>query len=154
MIRTSRQHSEILRQRNEWKNLKRFTLKTARGMSVREEELIAFFDSHIEKLEQEIADYQTATSQVELSDVDIIGHANIISQSLLRMRVSLNISQTELAKRVGVCKQQIHRYEKEGYREISLSRAVAIAEVFEKSVKQRVRLYRGSLGDDEYALGE
>jgi DNA-binding XRE family transcriptional regulator len=154
MIRTSRQHAESLRQRSEWINLKRVTLKTARGMSIREEELTAFFDGHIEKLEKELAVYQNAISQIELSDVDIIGHAEIISQSLLRMRVSLNISQTELAKRVGVCRQQINRYEKDGYREISLARAVAIAEVFEQSVQRRGKLHQELLGDDEYALGE
>jgi ribosome-binding protein aMBF1 (putative translation factor) len=60
--------------------------------------------------------------------------------ALIQARVSLGLSQRDLAERLGLKEQQIQRYEATNYASASLSRVAAVVAALGLEVKEHVRL--------------
>jgi HTH-type transcriptional regulator/antitoxin HigA len=72
------------------------------------------YESMIRQLEGELREYDQLKAHVERLDQ--------ISPFITRIRIAKGLSQTELAKRLGVSKQVISRYEESEYQTVALSR--------------------------------
>ncbi|NOT63984.1 MAG: helix-turn-helix transcriptional regulator [Acidobacteria bacterium] len=57
---------------------------------------------------------------------------------LIRARISAGLSEADLAKRLGLKPQQIHRYEEHDYETASFARILEIAQAIEQAVHERV----------------
>lgn len=80
--------------------------------------------SLLEELEDELKTYNALKTAltVKVSDVGALAAA------LISVRIAKNLSQIELARRVGLKKQAIQRYESEQYKGASLDRITKIAD--------------------------
>nr|BAL54604.1 DNA binding protein [uncultured prokaryote] len=89
---------------------------------------------------------------------------SFVGERIKRARVSMNISQMELAERVGISYQQIQKYEK-GLSEISVTKLYQIAEALGMNaydllppsdirIAERRSRYGGTLSRDENMLIE
>jgi HTH-type transcriptional regulator/antitoxin HigA len=78
------------------------------------------YESMIRQLEGELREYdQLKAGEVALPHVERLDQ---ISPFITRIRIAKGLSQTELAKRLGVSKQVISRYEESEYQTVALSR--------------------------------
>ena len=78
------------------------------------------YQSMIGQLEDELREYdQLKAGEVALPHVERLDQ---ISPFITRIRIAKGLSQTELAKRLGVSKQVISRYEESEYQTVALSR--------------------------------
>jgi|GEM_PF-1200125 len=80
----------------------------------------ASYESMIRQLEDEVREYnQLKSGRFTLPPVRRLDQ---IAPSIVKMRIAKGISQTELARRLGVSKQVISRYEESDYQTIAISR--------------------------------
>jgi HTH-type transcriptional regulator/antitoxin HigA len=78
------------------------------------------YRSMIRQLEGELREYdQLKAGEVALPHVERLDR---IASFVTRIRIAKGVSQTELAKRLGVSKQVISRYEENEYQTVALSR--------------------------------
>jgi HTH-type transcriptional regulator/antitoxin HigA len=78
------------------------------------------YRSMIRQLEDEVREYDDLKrGDLALPDVDRLDH---IAPFVTRIRISKGISQTELARRLGVTKQVISRYEESDYQTASVAK--------------------------------
>src|ERR1700691_2909181 len=78
------------------------------------------YESMIRLLEGELREYdKLKAGEVALPHVERLDQ---IAPFITRIRIAKGVSQTELAKRLGVCKQVISRYEESEYQTVALSR--------------------------------
>ena len=74
----------------------------------------------IGQLEDELREYdQLKAGEVALPHVERL---NQIAPFITRIRIAKGVSQTELARRLGVSKQVISRYEESEYQTVAISR--------------------------------
>ncbi len=79
----------------------------------------ASYESMIRQLEDEIREYdQLKAGQFTLPPV---GRLDQIAPSIVKMRIARGVSQTELARRLGVSKQVISRYEESDYQTVAVA---------------------------------
>jgi DNA-binding Xre family transcriptional regulator len=96
----------------------------------------ASYESMIRQLEDEVREYdQLKAAEFTLPPVQRLDQ---IAPSIVKMRVAKGISQTELARRVGVSKQVISRYEGNDYQTVGLTRLQEILDALD--IKIRVTL--------------
>jgi ribosome-binding protein aMBF1 (putative translation factor) len=80
----------------------------------------ASYQSMIRLLEGELREYdQLKAGEIALPHVERLDQ---IAPFITRIRIARGVSQTELAKRLGVSKQVISRYEENEYQTVALSR--------------------------------
>jgi HTH-type transcriptional regulator/antitoxin HigA len=78
------------------------------------------YQGMIEQLEGELQDYQDLRrGALNLPDVERLDQ---VAPFITRIRIAKGISQTELARRLGVSKQVISRYEESDYQAVSIAR--------------------------------
>jgi HTH-type transcriptional regulator / antitoxin HigA len=78
------------------------------------------YESMIRQLEEELSEYDRLKSgEVDLPHVERLDQ---IAPFITRIRIAKGVSQTELARRLGVSKQVISRYEESDYQTASLTR--------------------------------
>jgi HTH-type transcriptional regulator/antitoxin HigA len=78
------------------------------------------YESMIRQLEDELGEYDRLKSgEVTLPHVDRLDQ---IAPFITRIRIAKGVSQTELARRLGVSKQVISRYEESEYQTVAISR--------------------------------
>ena len=78
------------------------------------------YESMIRQLEDELGEYdQLKSGEVALPHVKRLDQ---IAPFIARFRISKGVSQTELARRLGVSKQVISRYEESEYQTVAISR--------------------------------
>ena len=78
------------------------------------------YESMIRQLEDELREYDELKSGVlNLPQVERLGQ---IAPFIARMRIAKGVSQTELARRLGVSKQVISRYEESDYQTVAIAR--------------------------------
>lgn len=95
--------------------------KTARGKSTRRNaELAAQLERMLAARENEIREYD-ALKRGELK-LPKLERLDQVAAFIPRIRISRGISQTELARRLGVSKQVVSRYEESGYQTVGLGR--------------------------------
>jgi len=84
------------------------------------------YESMIRQLEDELGEYDRLKSgEVALPHVDRLDQ---IAPFITRIRIAKRVSQTELARRLGVSKQVISRYEESEYQTVAISR---LQEIFD-----------------------
>lgn len=80
----------------------------------------ANYESMIRQLEDEVREYdQLKSGEFTLPPVQRLDQ---IAPSIVRMRIARGISQTELARRLGISKQVISRYEESDYQTVAVAR--------------------------------
>ena len=99
--------------------------ETSASLTLRQAEVGAL-RSQIESVEAEIEDYEALRSGAMRIPTDV-GLA-ALPHLLIRARISLGLSQRDLAKRAGLKEQQIQRYESQEYASASLNRLRKIAD--------------------------
>ena len=78
------------------------------------------YESMIRQLEDELGEYDRLKSgEVALPHVERLDQ---IAPFITRIRIAKGVSQTELARRLGVSKQVISRYEETEYQTVAISR--------------------------------
>ncbi len=78
------------------------------------------YDGIIRQLEDEVREYEDLKcGQLSLPDVERLDQ---IAPFVTKMRIAKGVSQTELARRLGVSKQVISRYEEMEYQTVAISR--------------------------------
>lgn len=136
MIKSEVQYQRARKQLGKWFAMKRRLSSLAFAFSVEESELLEVAEIKIASLQQEIANYRALTRSNAIDIEQLQGFANFPG-SLISARIALGWTQTELAERTGLRAQHIHRYEKERYSSISLSRALKIAAILQASLSER-----------------
>jgi ribosome-binding protein aMBF1 (putative translation factor) len=77
----------------------------------------------LETLQAEVAEYEALLSNAQPLVVDSMAD---LPRALIRARISADMTQKELAERLGLREQQIQRYESSRYQGASLERITAI----------------------------
>ena len=78
------------------------------------------YESMIRQLEDELREYdQLKSGELDLPHVERIDQ---IAPFIAKIRIAKGISQTELARRLGVSKQVISRYEENEYQTVAMAR--------------------------------
>jgi HTH-type transcriptional regulator/antitoxin HigA len=94
------------------------------------------YESMIRQLEDELGEYDRLKSgEVALPHVERLDQ---IAPFITRIRIAKGVSQTELARRLGVSKQVISRYEESEYQTVAISRLQEILDVI--GIKANVTL--------------
>lgn len=74
----------------------------------------------IRQLEEELREYdQLKSGELELPDIERLDQ---IAPCITKIRIAKGVSQTKLAKRLGVSKQVISRYEEADYQTVGIGR--------------------------------
>jgi HTH-type transcriptional regulator/antitoxin HigA len=74
----------------------------------------------IRQLEEELREYdQLKSGELELPDIERLDQ---IAPFITKIRIAKGVSQTKLAKRLGVSKQVISRYEEADYQTVGIGR--------------------------------
>ncbi len=80
----------------------------------------ASYETMIKQLEDEVREYdQLKSGKFTLTPVQRLDQ---IAPSIVKMRIAKGVSQTELARRLGVSKQVISRYEENEYQTATIAR--------------------------------
>ena len=80
----------------------------------------ASYESMIRQLEEEVREYDELKAVgVVLPRVDRLDQ---IAPFIVRVRIAKGVSQTELARRLGVSKQVVSRYEESDYQTVAIAR--------------------------------
>ena len=103
----------------------------------RSEAVRASYESLIRQLEDEVREYD----QLKCGEFTLppIHRLDQIAPSIVRIRIAKGVSQTELARRLGVSKQVISRYEESDYQTVGVAKlqeildAIGISAVVELS---------------------
>jgi HTH-type transcriptional regulator/antitoxin HigA len=78
------------------------------------------YEGMIRQLEDDLHEYdQLRTGELALPNVERLDQ---IAPFVAKMRIAKGVSQTELARRLGVSKQVISRYEESDYQTVAISR--------------------------------
>ena len=85
------------------------------------------YQSMIRQLEDELREYDRLKSgELTLPRVDRLDQ---IAPFIVKIRIAKGVSQTELARRLGVSKQVISRYEESDYQTVAISKLQEILDV-------------------------
>jgi HTH-type transcriptional regulator/antitoxin HigA len=91
------------------------------------------YEGMIRQLEDELREYdQLKSGQFGLPSVDRLDK---IAPFIVKLRIAKGISQTELARRLGVSKQVVSRQEEDEYQGVSISRLQEILDALGISAK-------------------
>lgn len=78
------------------------------------------YESMIRQLEDELREYDGLKSgDLKLPKIDRLDH---IAPFIVKLRIAKGVSQTELARRLGISKQVISRYEDSDYQTVGIAR--------------------------------
>jgi DNA-binding XRE family transcriptional regulator len=109
----------------------------ANDYSIDSGDLTTFFDTRIDGLSKKLSEYQTHQSAELHEDAEILRQLDRLPTSMITARIALGWTQTELANRTGLRAQHIHRYEKNGYSSMRLSKAIEIARLLHTALTDR-----------------
>jgi len=99
----------------------------------RDADVVAKFESMLHERESQIRDYDDLKNGK--LNLPKLKRVDDIVAYLPRIRIARGISQTELARRLGVSKQVINRYEESGYQTVGLVRLQQILDVLGAKVE-------------------
>ena len=100
----------------------RAAMERARRESFRKRRavIVKSYQSMIEQLEAEVAEYDLL--KAGRIKIPLIDRLDQVAPVVTRIRIAKGVSQTELAKRLGVTKQLIHRYEESDYQTLGIAK--------------------------------
>jgi ribosome-binding protein aMBF1 (putative translation factor) len=94
------------------------------------------YEGMIRHLEDELREYdRLKAGELDLPDVERLDQ---IAPFIARIRIAKGVSQTELARRLGVSKQVISRYEESNYQTVAIARLQEILDAI--GIKTHVTL--------------
>jgi len=94
------------------------------------------YEGMIRQLEDELREYdQLKSGEVTIPKIDRLEE---IAPFVVKLRIAKGISQTDLARRLGVSKQVISRYEESDYQTVGMARLQEILDAI--GVKTAIRL--------------
>lgn len=134
MIKTAKQLGVANKKLMELKEIKsNFQLENKNKDSAKYQLGLNSFTKLINELESEIAEYH----QLSNSDLNIIKTTSIedLPQLLIKCRLAKKMSQTDLAKKIGIDVQQIQRYETTDYESASWVRLVEVILALELNIR-------------------
>lgn len=100
------------------------------------------FDAMISSLTEELEEYQSLkTGNLQILEAKSLEELPIV---IMRARIAQGMSQTSLAKKIGIQPQQIQRYEANDYQNISFDRLIKIAKAVGVSVELEKTIIVGS----------
>lgn len=135
MIKNQRQFEQARRQLARWNALKSRLSKLSLAFSIDETALIDTAEQKIACLQQNLDVYQDLRRN-RFAEQDILKAASKLPTSLIKARIALGWSQSELARRAGLQYQHIYRYEKNVYSAVNLCRAIKIAGVLQEALTE------------------
>jgi HTH-type transcriptional regulator / antitoxin HipB len=91
----------------------------------------------LDRLKSQIAEYETL--QQGLSSLEVVSLQEL-PIALIKARISLGMSQKDLAEKIGTQEQQIQRYEANHYAAISFDRMMKIAEALGIALKHPIQI--------------
>jgi DNA-binding XRE family transcriptional regulator len=91
--------------------------------------------SELEILQEQLKDYEKLRRQgrVKLK----LKELSVLPTELIRARIAAGLTQTELARRLGLKTQQIQKYEKHNFAMTSFSRLLEIAQAIDQALQER-----------------
>src|ERR1700733_12802527 len=99
--------------------------------------------NQIKELEKEIADYESTWASNE--PIPVLQTIAEIPHALIRARISLGLTQKDLAERLGLKEQQIQRYEATEYETASLARIRELINVLNLNLSESASITESSL---------
>lgn len=99
--------------------------------------------SELDELQRQIRQYERLKRRAKLKFN--VKSLSDLPTELIRARVAAGLTQTELARRLGLKTQQIQKYEKHGYAMTSFSRLLEIAGALEQAMKEKTILSRAPI---------
>ena len=104
-----------------------------------------FQRTYVESLESQLSDLKSEIKEYEAlrsgkHKVFCIESIDELPQALIRARIALNLSQKDLAERLGVKEQQVQRYEATEYAGASFTRIREVMKALGISVKENIDL--------------
>jgi ribosome-binding protein aMBF1 (putative translation factor) len=96
--------------------------------------------SELEELQRQIRDYERLKRRKKLKFN--LKDLSALPTELIRARVAAGLTQTELARRLGLKTQQIQKYEKHNYAMTSFSRMLEIAGELEQAMREKQTVLR------------
>jgi len=136
MIQNSRQYNDLKRQLTKWSTLRRRLDILATDFSIDATELLALMDNRAVQFEISLNDYETLQN-TEFEKIDLLRLVSRLPTLLIEARIASGWTQTQLAARIGIKSQQLHRYEKTAYSSIGLSKALEIADILHAELRTR-----------------
>lgn len=91
--------------------------------------------SELDELQRQIRAYERLKRRAKLKLN--VKSLNSLPTELIRARVAAGLTQTELARRLGLKTQQIQKYEKHSYAMTSFSRLLEIAGTLEQAMREK-----------------
>ncbi|GAA4171904.1 helix-turn-helix transcriptional regulator [Sphingobacterium ginsenosidimutans] len=138
MIKNTTQENLTRERIQELSLLRRKTSENQELSDIEKQYSLNSFDGMISILQEELEEYEALKN----SNFNILEAKSLdeLPQLLIKARIVQHMSQTALAKRLGIQAQQIQRYEANDYQSISFDRLIEIAKIlnvcvnFEKTV--------------------
>jgi ribosome-binding protein aMBF1 (putative translation factor) len=96
------------------------------------------YDSQIEELRAQLAEYEALRrGDVTVLELDSLDE---LPEALIRARTAAGLSQEALARRLGLKKQQVQRYEATRYSGVSFERLKAVVDALGVTIREQVVL--------------
>ncbi len=141
IIRSKREYLRFSKQLSGFRQMRKRVEKMIESYELDDDRTLTYIDGLIneiversenyEEISRDNNDYVEQTKTMELFDQ--------LPQFLLKARLSLGWSQSELARQAGLTPPQICRYERTSYRSVSLSRAIEIATVLQNGLESKAQ---------------
>jgi HTH-type transcriptional regulator / antitoxin HipB len=93
------------------------------------------FQTQIDRMQAELCEYDDLKAgKVEIT----MGSIEDLPKVLIQKRISLGMTQRELAEKLGIKEQMVQRYESTGYESISYQRLIEVWNALETSISMMV----------------
>jgi HTH-type transcriptional regulator / antitoxin HipB len=93
------------------------------------------FQTQIDRMQTELQEYEDLKSgKVEIT----MGAIEDLPKVLIQKRISLGMTQRELAEKLGIKEQMVQRYESTGYESISYQRLIEVWNALETSIPMMI----------------
>jgi DNA-binding XRE family transcriptional regulator len=139
MITSDREYTMLRRYLSKLPTFKQRLKQLQSTFDLTDSELLEILDERIDTISQQLDQYRLLNESL----LEVYEQLSMISDFplvLIRARLSLGWKQDDLARRAGLKRQQINRYEREEYANISLVKAIEIARVLQKGMDEGERL--------------
>jgi DNA-binding XRE family transcriptional regulator len=137
LIRTEKEYQEMLRRLDQDREFIQKQREQLEQMNLTEEQINRAMEpalSFHEQLKEEVEYYE----RIKRGDFEALINLAGLEKLLIGIRISLGISQAELARRLGVSEAQVSKDERNEYHRISVEKAQRILDALNVTVTSRV----------------
>lgn len=151
-LTSNKHYLQALRHRASLDAIRRNTLRMFENYGIHEPRIITVLDELCGESYARIAAYNSA--QQELENPDLLAAIPSIGTTLIKARLSSNLSKIALSKRSGIRARQITRFEDSNYACATLADIAAIASALASSTPNNNSLDKSEPIDSEYDENE